>query len=61
MKGNRNDGIGLSTAESKLSSLWRDLKKTDPSLNESFWDREFQRIFKQMRKRAKMIREGGVK
>lgn len=27
MKGNRNDGIGLSTAEGKLSSLWKDLKK----------------------------------
>lgn len=60
MKGNRNDGIGLSTAESKLNSLWKDLKNTEPSFYESFWDREFQRIFKQMRKRARMIKEIGA-
>lgn len=58
MKGNRNDGIGLSTAVCKLSNLWKGVKQIEPFFHESHWDDEFQRIFRQMRKRVKMNKGG---
>lgn len=60
MKGNRNDGIGLLTAAEKLRCLWKDIKSVNPFLKSTTWDFEFNRIITQMRKRAKMIKEGGA-
>lgn len=56
MKGNRNDGMGLAQAEKKIRGLWEYFINMNPRYKDTYYDTEFRRITKQMKKRVKIER-----